>query len=438
MRKYFNKRGISLMLAACLTVMSAVIPATANANVCYAAEIGTNAEVGTESASEPLVQPNSGATTANTANASIPAIADLKAQALATANYILGQTDFSDLTDTSKFYNASRNLILCIRCGADCTTAINTYLTAVKQRINADGTLNVLIADYGYPNDIYSSYAYLLIVLALTNNEATDFNGTNLVLTFNNILRDSADNAFLNGYDTVNFTNTGINPYHIGTINSACVAYKDSMPDYAGISAKLKNALTTLTSEGKGIDYYGLSADNNAVVYPHFINMYNTDATVKSLIDNVLSYTETTFFDKNDGTTHTIYNDYMTGTVIDEPSPNSTALSLAFYAQFGKTELAAKSYNALMTYKSTVTPGAFTYYGSDNLYAAQDALIGLTTYMNALENKNNPFNVSEEVKLINNLKSPNTGDNSPVLALMTLMLMSAVVILRFVGELRID
>lgn len=430
MRKYFNKCGISLMLAACLTVMSAVIPATANANVCYAAEPPTN--VATET------QTGSGETTTSTANANVPAIADLKAETLATANYILSQTDFSDLADTSKFYNASRNLILCIRSGADCETATNTYLAAVKQLINTDGTLNVAIADYGYPNDIYSSYAYILIVLALTNNDATDFNGTNLVLTFNNILRDATDDSLLNGYDSVNFTNTGINPYHVGTITSACAAYKDSMPDYESISAKFKNALTTLTSEGKGIDYYGLSADNNAIVYPHFIDMYNYDDVVKALIDSVLNYTEETFFDENDGTTHTIYNDYMTGAVIDEPSPNSTALSLALYAQFGKNELAAKSYNALMTYKSATTCGAFTYYGSDNIYVAQDALIGLTTYMNSLENKNNPFNVSEEVKFINENKAPNTGDNAPILALMVLMLVSVGAAVGFRKKLNCD
>ena len=55
-----------------------------------------------------------GETSAQTADKTIPTADTVKAEALAAANYVLAQTDFSDLSDTSKIYNCSTTLILAI------------------------------------------------------------------------------------------------------------------------------------------------------------------------------------------------------------------------------------------------------------------------------------------------------------------------------------
>lgn len=336
-------------------------------------------------------------TSAGAADKTIPAADTVKAEALAAANYVLAQTDFSDLSDTSKMYNCSTTLILAIRAGADCTNAISAYLDSAKKIVNADGTLNVSVAAYGYPNDTFSSYAYLLMALALTGNNAADFEGANIVLAFNNILKNAVAEDFNNGYDNTNYASTGINPYHIGYINSTVEAYSSLMPDYETISASLKAGLTLVTTDGKGINYGdSFSADNNGTVYPHFAKAYGNDSSIRQLIDNAVAYTEATYFDSTNGTSHSIYNDYFTGALVDEPNPNATALALALYAQFGKDDLAAASYNALIkNYKSATTQGAYTYYGADSIYSSKDALTGFVTYSYKLQEKSNPFDVSD-------------------------------------------
>ncbi len=355
---------------------------------------------------------------AQTADKTIPTADTVKAEALATANYVLAQTDFSDLSDTSKMYNCSTTLILAIRAGADCTDAVSAYLNSAKKIVNADGTLNVSVAAYGYPNDTFSSYAYLLMVLALTENDATNFDGANIVLAFNNILKNAKADDFNNGYDTTNYATTGINPYHIGYINSAVEAYSSSMPDYSTISATLKAGLALVTTDDKGINYSGsFSADNNGTVYPHFAKSYADDSNMRQLIDKVIAYTKDTYFDNTNGTTHSIYNDYTTGALIDEPNPDSTALALALYSQFVKDDLAAASYNALVkNYKSATTAGAYTYAGADSIYSSKDALTGLVTYSYRLQEKGYPFDVSDALSADNKqdeTRPDNNGENNP-------------------------
>lgn len=353
---------------------------------------------------------------ASTADKTIPTADTVKAEALATANYVLGQTDFSDLSDTSKMYNCSTTLILAIRAGADCTNAVSAYLNSAKNIVNANGTLNVSVAAYGYPNDTFSSYAYLLTVLALTGNNATNFEGANLVLTFNNILKNAKAEDFANGYDTTTYSTTGINPYHLGYINSTVEAYSSLMPDYSTISATLKSGLAMVTTEDKGINYSDtFSADNNGTVYPHFAKAYAKDSATRELIDKVIAYTERTYFDSSNGTTHSIYQDYTTGATIDEANPNSTALAIALYSQFGKNDLAAASYNALIkNFKSAATPGAYTYYGADSIYSSKDALTALVTYAYSLEGKINPFDVSDVLSANNgNQNNGSATDDNP-------------------------
>lgn len=117
-----------------------------------------------------------------TTDATAPAAADVRQEAQLTASYLMNNADYSNIADTSSFYNASRNLLLSIRSGYDCSKQTEAYLSSVKTLVNKDGTLNISLAPYACPNDVLSSYAYLLMVLAVTGNDATDLMAVILLL----------------------------------------------------------------------------------------------------------------------------------------------------------------------------------------------------------------------------------------------------------------
>lgn len=348
-----------------------------------------------------------------TINKSQPDVSAVSAEARATAAYVLENTSFSSLSDTSAFYNASKNLFLAMRSGYDCSTYETAYYSAIENVLGDDGTINVAVAEYGYPNDIYVCYALLTDIVTLSGMDATDYKGINLVDKLNSVLATATANDFSYGSDPETYSNTGMNPYHIGVIAATVSAFKDKLSDYETISDNIISALETLCSGNQGINYYGTSADNNGASLPGFAAMYSEEASVKAIIDLSVSYVKETFFDSESGAAHNIYQDWYTGATVDEPSPDSTALSLALYAQYGNIEDANATYNALINmFKSQTTPGAYTYYGYDNLYASADALIGLVTYKHCLESKGNPYDVSDILSATDNGGNGDCGSNS--------------------------
>lgn len=338
-----------------------------------------------------------------TTDATVPAAADVRQEAQLTASYLMNNADYSNIADTSSFYNASRNLLLSIRSGYDCSKQTEAYLSSVKTLVNKDGTLNISLAPYACPNDVLSSYAYLLMVLAVTGNDATDFNGCNIVAAFDNLLANITDSDLTYTYDWNTYSSTGINPYHIGTFYSAVNSYKDSLTNADKAIAAVKKALTTLCAGGNGIDYSGTSADNNGISLVPFASAYS-DADVKAAIDSAITYVKT--LADPDGSTQGQYwnEDYSKNWYAS--NPDATALALALFAQYNVSDYAATNYNALIkNYKSSTTPGCYTYQGYDSVYSAQDSMIGLVTYQYVLEGKVNPFDVSAEVKAIADAKN---------------------------------
>lgn len=338
-----------------------------------------------------------------TPDATVPAVADVRQEAQLTASYLMANADYSNIADTSSFYNASRNLLLSIRSGYDCSKQTEAYLSSVKALLNSDGTLNISLAAYGCPNDTLSSYAYLLMVLAITGNDATDFNGCNIVAAFDNLLANITDSDLTYTYDWATYTTTGMNPYHIGAFYSTVNSYKDSLTNADKAIAAVKKTLTTLCAGGNGIDYSGTSADNNGISLVPFATAYS-DNDVMSAIDSAITYVKT--LADPDGSTQGQYwsDDYSKNWYAS--NPDATALALALFAQYNVKDYAATNYNALIkNYKSSTTPGCYTYQGYDSIYSAQDSMIGLVTYQYALEGKANPFDVSADVKAIADAKN---------------------------------
>ena len=241
------------------------------------------------------------------------------------------------------------------------------------------------------------------MVLAVTGYDAADFNGCNIVAAFDNLLANITDSDLTYTYDWNTYSSTGINPYHIGTFYSAVNSYKASLTNADKAIAAVKKALTTLCAGGNGIDYSGTSADNNGISLVPFASAYS-DADVKSAIDGAITYVKT--LADPDGSTQGQYwsDDYSKNWYAS--NPDATALALALFAQYNVTDYAATNYNALIkNYKSSTTPGCYTYQGYDSVYSAQDSMIGLVTYQYVLEGKVNPFDVSAEVKAIADAKN---------------------------------
>lgn len=327
-------------------------------------------------------------------NTNTPTLDAVQIESQKSAAYLMQQADYSGISNVSTFKEQSRSLILSIRSGYDCSDNIKAYLEAVTNIMNADGTLNMAKNEYA-PNskDYYSSYAYLLLVLALAGEDATNFNNNNIVALFNDILNAAPENDFI-----YNDTNpNALNPYHLGIVNLAVESYSNEMKDYTAISEKIKKALKAISTE-KGINYWGYSLDNNTHVYSYFYNMYTSDSEIKNLIDTVLTYTTNTYYDSVNGTFN--YPDYNDSTKFN-PNENSTALAVALYSTYNHTELSAVAFNTLTSlYQSSTTPGVYTFYGEDSIFTTYDALYGLVTYQMSLSGKSNPFDVSDITKAV--------------------------------------
>ncbi len=327
-------------------------------------------------------------------NATAPTLDTVQMESQKSAAYLMKQADYSNISNVSTFKEQSRNLILSIRSGYNCSDNVKDYLEAVKKIMNADGTLHMEKNEYAPDSkDYYSSYAYLLLVLALAGEDAANFNNNNMVTLFNDILNAAPENDFI--YSDTN--PDALNLYHLGIVNLAVESYSNEMKDYIAISEKIKKALKAISTE-KGIHYWGYSLDNNTHVYSYFYNMYLSDLEIKNLIDTVLTYTTNTYYDSVNGTFN--YPDYNDPAKFN-PNENSTALAAALYSAYNNHELSAVAFNTLTSlYQSSTTSGAYTFFGEDSIFTTYDALYGLVAYQMFLSGKANPFDVSDITKTV--------------------------------------
>lgn len=134
----------------------------------------------------------------------------------------------------------------------------------------------------------------------------------------------------------------------------------------------------TARYEGKGIYYYGFSADNDAV-FLSFLNgqagLETENEVIKAALDSYVTADGTVKYDTTYGA-----------------NPDSTGTALAAYATIGDMTTAAKVYAGLLTYVNKDN-GAIQYYGEDNLYATKDALMGLVAYYRALTGQGSIYNL---------------------------------------------
>ncbi|MCC8191569.1 MAG: hypothetical protein LIO41_00770 [Ruminococcus sp.] len=164
------------------------------------------------------------------------------------------------------------------------------------------------------------------------------------------------------------------NPYYL------CEALKAARAINAGdeLEQKLLEALmayyTVDDSDSTlgGMNYWGISTDNNGVFIEAVAPYMSENEEVKEAVEKSLNFILSMKRDDGYDSSVTYASEYG--------NPDSTALALRAFVACGDDENAADAYSLLLGFKSSQTTGAYLYYGSDNVYATKDAQSALLAY----------------------------------------------------------
>lgn len=338
------------------------------------------------------------------------ASADVKSELELTANAVLNSIKGNLASESyTVSYEDIKNYALVLKAGVSDEAVTNSLLTFIKDTFNEDGTTNGLTGTF-YPN---TWYAYTILLLNELDYNSSDFNGVD----FNSLLETSYNNEATNIY---------CEQYVAAAVNHN----PDAFSNPNGILEKAKNAILdsyVSDANGVGIDYWGVSADNNGQCLIVLKPVYSTDESIKTKVDNALIWITEQLSAEN----AVIY--------YGNPNPNSTALALKAFAEFGDFTNGSKLFEGLKTFKSNTTPGVYTYGGEDSLFTTYDALIGLLAYYRAIEGYNT-FDVIEAEIIepttditgetatttedVNNTATPPTGDYTPIILLAGILAVS--------------
>lgn len=307
-------------------------------------------------------------------------LTDVNREACATAEYLLNALNTADISP----YNY-KEVILILRSGIDSGDLLHRYCNLMESNIT-DGRLMI----EGSEN--ITMYAAYLIVLALHGDNALNVNGNNIAEAFDRLLA---------SYTSAEELNTAVeNPYYYDFIVPAVFAYEDYMEHSDSVKKLLRDAIMLnykRTEAGCGIDYWGISGDNNAAVLPA-LNYFSNSIEIADAIADAVTFNNSLIME--DGGSRFDNGEYSTAS-----NANSTGAALYLYSVL-KNENNKNSYHALLNFKSALTPGAYTYYGEDNMYATVDALKGMIAYQMMLDNKGLPFDVTNEVTRILSPEQP--------------------------------
>lgn len=349
-----------------------------------------------------------------TAMAAEPAKADVKTELDNTAKAMLDyMKDAVKDTDNSYYYNHYKNYALISKAGISDKAVEKALLDYLRDRTNPDGTTKIT----GTPCDEIW-YSYIVTFLNEIGENASDFNGINY-------------NSLLEGY-YLNAANT-INPYAEQYVVAAVEFSRKAFSKPDDILAKASGSILALyksNADGTGIDYWGISADNNGQCLSVLNTQYTVNADIKSKVDAALAWITTQLSPNN----AVVY--YGTESV------NSTASALKGFSEFGDSDNAAKLYSGLIALRTSPIAGVYPGYDADfaptdadYTSATPDALLGLLAYYRALDGKTtletvhklpdkapvisdgNGSSEPDASKPETSEKSPASGDNAPVIIL---------------------
>lgn len=202
------------------------------------------------------------------------------------------------------------------------------------------------------------------------------------------------DTADIGGYDFAeiisNYDLSLIsNPYHL------CEALKAARIINAGeeLEQKLLDALMSYYTEDEsdptlgGMDYWGISTDNNGVFVEAIAPYADTNQDVKTAVEKSINFIK--YMKRADG------YDSSVAYASEYGNPDSTALALRAFVACGDDESANGAYDLLLGFKSENVSGAYLYFGAENLYATKDAQFALLAYYRYVSAKDVPDDVTD-------------------------------------------
>ena len=259
-------------------------------------------------------------------------------------------------------YDDYLTAMLCLKSGVDnepVYAKLDTLLAEQATDYDATTFLNASVKKRT------ASYALAIAILYLEERGAdvTDFAGENLLTDLKTTFNTEAV--------------SGINPYAFQMV--AAVVNNEPDADWEGVMDTLKAKVLasyvdkSATGGAVGINYFGVSTDNNGQVLPALLSWYGTDEDITAKIDKAVAWNLTQTDDS--------------GAVVAYRNKNadSTGLALKLAAQVGNLTDAKVYYDSLLQFK--YEGGLYKYTPTQktaNQMATKDILTGLLAYRNAL------------------------------------------------------
>ncbi len=289
--------------------------------------------------------------------------------------------------------NVQTDSVLQVQLEADLEATAGYVMNSVYDRISADD----------YATMSYNDYVQATLALkAGSDNENVVSILKDYLKEENNVILHGSASAtksmeistailFLNeiGVDCENFQNvnlgellyetymaeTNSNPYAYGYVNAAARQTLDG-EKLDALLAKLKTDVLSYYVDGEdgvGIDYWGISVDNNGMVLSALTQMSEADTDIAEKVAGAIDWS--------------LQQCDASGAVVSWGAPNasSTAQGLRLCAEFKNMEAAEQLYEATQQFRSENTEGAYTYGGQDSIFSTIDMLWGMLAYERALD-----------------------------------------------------
>ncbi len=277
---------------------------------------------------------------------------EVEAELSETAAYMMGQVKENVITNGNPIsYMDYQDVMFCLKAGVVDKEAISFLNDALSSHASD-------VTDFLNPYKTEGMQTYIHAVTILYLQEIGEDEHSYAGVDFTARLMDS--------YEKETISNPYVYPYLNAAASDSEVRKKVAEDVFAYYVSD---------ATGTGIDYWGVSADNNGQVLTALTDEYKNDEAVRGKINAALDWNAA----QRDAD----------GAIVSwgAPNPNATALALRAAAEFGRMEEAKGYYEALKQFASKDTPGAYTYMGEDSIFSSRDALTGLLAYRNALEGK---------------------------------------------------
>lgn len=301
---------------------------------------------------------NTSQTVTSTQNSTTDVLAAVEADVAKSAQYLMSNLEQSIFAESYQMsYNDYQDAMYALKAGAENEKVTEKLNVALKEQLAGD--MSTFLNPYGAAGVQSMSLAIAVLYLQEQGADVTAYEGINLL--------QKLEQTFLQEEEP--------NPYAYQYI---LAAFENAGEEKEAVEKKATEAVLgyfVSDETGTGINYWGVSADNNGQVLTALVKKYQTDTEIKDKVQAALDWN--------------LSQKDESGAIVSWGSANasSTALALRAAAQFGRMEDAQVYYAAMKQFQSDLVQGAYTYAGEASIFSSRDALTGLLAYQNSLQGK---------------------------------------------------